>query len=166
MPVVAFVVFLLAVLFGGWAFVFSLPFGFFWFLANYCFLVVSSFCCIPAWLKSVMPEEQTFEQPVQLPLLSPGKNTIYFIRSQMKCDRLCTSVQSHVLGLKFRAEHCSLTAITPHPARVQIPSTFWGAVPWGLGPLWGQTRLIPPSPPRSRAGRPMKVGMQAGHESP
>lgn len=116
--------------------------GYSWFmllLAYSCFLVVFTFfCCIPAWLKSAMPEAQIFWAAQSSSIAVTRKTTVYFIRSQMKWNRPPTSVQSHEPGLKFRAAFCSLAAVSPHPVTgtftfhpplgVQQPE-----MPWGLG---------------------------------
>lgn len=65
-----------------------------------------------------------------------------------------TSVQSHVLGLKFTAKLCSLTALSPPPVRVQIPPV-WGAAgaAWGHEATWGLSpRLYPITSSQKLAG--------------
>lgn len=117
------------------------PFGLL-FGSVFLLLHASALLTSTVWLKSVTLEEQNFAQPVSVPIHQENYHLPH--REPNEVEQV-TSVQSHVLGLKFAARLCSLTALSPPPVRVQIPpggggrqqglpgATRQGAM-WGLAP--------------------------------
>lgn len=106
------------------------PFGLL-FGSVFLLLHASALLTSTVWLKSVTLEEQNFAQPVSVPIHQENYHLPH--REPNEVEQV-TSVQSHVLGLKFAARLCSLTALSPPPVRVQIPPGGGGAAAraaWG-----------------------------------
>lgn len=91
----------------------------------------------------------------------------------MKWNGPRTCVRSHELGLKFRAERCSLAAVTPHPVTVQIPPASWGAAPGSAlgargygGPpgCWGWAH--PTTPAKEQGAGGAEMGSRGGWAGP
>lgn len=120
------------------------PFGLL-FGSVFLLLHASALLTSTVWLKSVTLEEQNFAQPVSVPIHQENYHLPH--REPNEVEQV-TSVQSHVLGLKFAARLCSLTALSPPPVRVQIPPGGGGGGSKGcLGPRGrGQCGAWPPGP--------------------
>lgn len=99
------------------------------------------------------------------------KTTVYFIRSQMKWNRLRTSLQSHEFGLKFRAESCSPATINPfHPPLGAQPGKRCPGATGAVGAPAGAARQGSSHCPSQESGQaglqwgPGEAGQ--GHQNP